>query len=108
VNDVSTNTASEKDYYPLGDTLRIYAGWLTAVLFLVYAIGSYQQLRLLPFRIDVFDEWLESALLLRVTFTSFLYLLLSSIHRALGGGVWKGIALTLIGFAGLVAFMANT
>jgi hypothetical protein len=98
----------EKDYYPLSDTLRIYAGWLTAILFLVYALGSYQQLRNLPFRLDVLDEWVESPLLLRVTFVCFIYLALSSLHRALGRGIWKGILLAAIGFVLLVAFMANT
>ena len=39
---------------------------------------------------------------------TFLFLLLSSIHRAIGRGLWKGIGLTLLGFIGIAFFMANT
>lgn len=99
---------AEKDYYPLADTLRLYAGWLTAILFVVYALGSYQQMRNLPFGIALLDNWIESPMLLRVTFVCFLYLALGSLHRAMGRGIWKGIMLTIVGFIVLAGFMANT
>ena len=96
------------DYHPLLDTLRLYAGWLLACLLTIFALGSYQQLRHLPLHLSILDEWMDSPLILQVTFITFLFLLLSSVHRAIGRGVWKGLALTALGFFLLVIFRVNT
>ena len=98
---------SETEYYPIVDTLRLYAGWLLAFLAVIFAAGSYQHLRILPFEASIIDEWSESGLLLQVTFLTFLFLLFSEIHRALGRGLWKGLFLTMIGFVLFVAFRVN-
>lgn len=97
----------EKDYHPLTETLRLYAGWLVACLFAVYAAGSYQQIRRLPFRISTLDEWISSPVILQAALTAFLFLMLESIHRAAGSGFWKGMGLAAIGFALLVFFRMN-
>lgn len=99
---------SDQEYHPLIDTLRLYAGWLLACLFAVYALGIFQKLRALPWDIGILDEWVDSPLILHVTFTTFVFLLLSTVHRMLGRGLWKGIALTGVGFLLIVVFRANT
>ena len=95
-------------YHPLSHTLRLYAGWLLACLFVVFAFGSYQQLRTLPVRLDLLDEWMDSPAILQTTATTFLFLLLSSLHGVVGRGLWKGVALAVIGFAALVLLRMNT
>ena len=96
------------DYHPLLDTLRLYAGWLLACLFVVYALGSYQETRSLPYTFSILNEWVESPLILQVTFVTFVFLILSSVYRLLGKGVWKSVLLTIIGFALIVIFRANS
>ena len=96
------------DYHPLLDTLRLYAGWLLACLSMIFALGSYQELRRLPLSIPIVNDWVESPMILQVAFMTFLFLLLSSIHRAAGRGLWKGVTLTIIGFFLLVLFRANS
>lgn len=96
------------EYHPLLDTLRLYAGWLLACLFTIYAAGGYQQLRQLPFRLSILDDWIASPTILHATLVTFLFMLLSNIHRALGKGFWNGMGLAVIGFALLVFFRANT
>lgn len=97
----------EKDYHPLTETLRLYAGWLIVCLFAIYAAGSYQQLRQLPFRISILDEWIASPVILQITLTAFLFLMLGSVHQAAGRGAWKGMGLAAIGFALMIVFRAN-
>lgn len=98
----------ENEYHPLLETFRLYAGWLLACMAVIYAVGSYQQARVLPFHSDLLQEWLESALILHVTFTAFIFLLLGSVHRGIGGGAWKGILLAIAGFLLIAFFRANT
>ncbi len=98
----------EQEYHPLLDTLRLYAGWLLACLSVIYVFGSYQELRHLPFDIPIAREWVESSLILHVTATTFLFLMLSSIHQAVRRGTWKGIALAIFGFLLLIVFRVNT
>ena len=108
----STNAAPQmtipSSYAPLLDTLQLYAGWLLACLFVILSVGSYQFLRHLPWHADILDEWVHSQLIMRVTFITFSFLLLSSLHRAMGRGLWKGIALAILGFIAIAFFMANT
>ena len=97
-----------QEYHPLLDTFRLYAGWLFACLALVFAAGSYQSLRAFPVRFAILDEWVDSSMLLHATLVTFLFLLLSSVHRMMGRGVWKGVALTVLGFGLLVMFRMLT
>jgi hypothetical protein len=103
----SVCAATESGYLPLSDTLRIYAGWLLAFLFVIFAAGSYQYLRALPLENELLSDWVTSQLVLNVAATTFTFLLLSSLHRALGKSVWLGILCTAIGFALIVLFRAN-
>ena len=97
-------TNASREYHPLIDTLRLYAGWLLACLFVIYAVGGYQQLRQFPFRLSILDEWTASPMILSVTLVTFLFLLLSSVHRVMGRGFWKGLALAVMGFGVMVGF----
>ena len=99
-------TPDDTEYYPLGDTARLYAGWLLAFLLALYAAAGLQWTRSLPFHITILEDWLFSGAIRNVTFFTFLFLLLSTIHRLLSGGIWKGIGLAIVGFALMAAFMA--
>lgn len=90
-------------YLPLVETVRLYCGWLLAWYAVIYGLGSSQAMHRLPFEIPYVPELFASLLIFRFTLGAFLFLLASSLHRAIGGGVWKGIGLALIG---LVAFAA--
>jgi hypothetical protein len=98
---LSAAPAAERIYFPVLDTLRIYAGWLLALIGAVYALGGYQSTRPLPFEIPLVSALLLSPLLLQVVFASFIFLLFSSLHRALRGG--PAIGLLLAG-AGILLF----
>ncbi|NOS67419.1 MAG: hypothetical protein HOO67_03595 [Candidatus Peribacteraceae bacterium] len=100
--------AHNSEYHPLISTLRLYAGWLLACLFTVYAFGVFQQIRALPFRLPLLDEWMDSPMILNSTLVTFLFLLLSSVHQIIGRGLWKGAMLAVIGFFALVVFRMNT
>ena len=86
-----------KEYYPLSDTLRLYAGWLLAWYLAIYAIGWYQQTRSLPLHLPIIDELFRSSLIFGFTLATFLLLLLSSVHRAIGRGLVAGALLTVLG-----------
>lgn len=100
--------SDQSEYHPLISTLRLYAGWLLACLFVAYTFGSYQQIRELPFRLAILDEWMDSDMILNAALVTFLFMLLSSVHQLVGRGFWKGLALVIVGFVLLVVFRMNT
>lgn len=93
----SSSRKDRHDYYPLSDTLRLYAGWLLAWYFLIYAVGEYQLTRTLPFHVPLLSDLFFSPLILHFAAAAFLYLFLSSIHRLLGRRIIVGVLLTIIG-----------
>ena len=99
-------TRSESDvlYYPIVDTLRLYAGWLLAWYLLVYAFGAYQYTRDVSYRLPYVEALLPpfSPIVLQFSFGAFLFLLLSAFHRRVHGGTFFTIALSVIG---IVLFM---
>lgn len=99
----------EREYFPIGDTLRLYAGWLLAWYFLVYALGGYQLSRSVPFRIPYVEAWLPpySPLILTFACGSFLYLLMTQIHAMIGGGRLKGFLLSITGIVCFVLYRIN-
>jgi hypothetical protein len=94
-------------YFPLVDTLRFYAGWLFAWYFLIYVVGSYQELKDLPFRIEILEGLYLSPIVLSFTLGAFLYLLGSDIHRKLNRGVGKGLLLSIAGLALFIVYRLN-
>ncbi len=97
----------KREYLPLSDTMRLYAGWLLALYFVVYALGSYQWLGNAPLSLGFVDELFLSPLILAFSVAAFLYLLLHTVFRWLGGGAFKGIVLGAIGVVLFLAFRAN-
>ena len=98
---------SEEIYVPLTDTLRLFAGWLLAWYAVVYLLGSYQRNGKLPLEIPFLEGLFISPLVLRFSLGTFLFLLLTTIHRWLKGGIISGILLTLLGVALFVLFHLN-
>lgn len=97
----------EREYLPLVDTLRLYAGWLMAWYVAVYLLGSYQLTKRLPFEIPFIQGLFQSTIVLNFAFGTFLFLLLSSVHRTLGRGLWKGIGLSIVWIVGVALFVVN-
>lgn len=97
----------ERAYIPLVDTLRLFAGWLLAWYGAVYLLGNLSMEEKMPVYIPYLNALFISPLVLRFTFGTFLFLLLTSLHRAMGKGVGKGIALTVVGVAVFVLFHLN-
>lgn len=106
-SEASAKGESPSSYFPLLDTLRLYAGWLLAWYCLVYALGSYQHARPLPFRIPFVEGLFLSPLVLSFTWGAYLFLLLSGIWKATGKGIIKGLIVTVLGISGFVLYRMN-
>jgi hypothetical protein len=101
-------TMDEHDgYIPLIDTLRLFAGWLLAWYSVVYLLGSFRMNEKLPFELPFLQGLFESGIVLRFTFATFLFLMLTTIHRSLKGGIGKGLVLSLIGIIAFGLFYLN-
>jgi hypothetical protein len=94
-------------YVPLVETFRLFAGWLLAWYGIVYMLGHLMTENKLPIYIPYLRALFESDLVLRFTFGTFLFLLLTTLHKLIGGGVGKGIAVTVVGVAVFVLFHLN-
>lgn len=90
-------------YLPLSQTLRLYAGWLLAWYGFVYLLGSLQMSGLAPWAPEFIGNLFQSPLTLFFAYGTYLFLLLGTIHRSLGGGVLKGLLLLV---AGILLFWA--
>lgn len=102
-------TEEPKEYFPISDTLKLYAGWLFAWYFIVYALGAYQMSRDVPFNIPYVEAWLPpySPLILTFALASFLYLLFAQLHKTFGGGRIKGFAFALAWVSCFVLYRVN-
>ena len=100
---------SKKSYFPFTDTLRLYAGWLLAWYCAVYMLGGYQYTRSLPFRIPYVEALLPpfSPIVLSFTLAAFLFLLCTSLQKALGGGKLSAAILSILGIAAFVLYRLN-
>ena len=94
-------------YFPLLETLRLYAGWLLAWYCLVYAVGSYQFLNDLPYRIPYAESLFLSPLVLSFTFAAYLFLLLSGIYRSTGRKRLVGFILFIAGVFLFLVYKVN-
>lgn len=104
---VTPDAASAHAYFPLIDTLRLYAGWLLVWYALVYALGSFQHLRSLPFAIPYLEGLFLSPLVLQFTLGAFLFLLCTGLWKLLGKNIWSGLLLMMLGVAGFVLYRMN-
>ena len=105
--DLKHDHDSSVNYFPLYDTMRLYAGWLLAWYGVVFALGSYQSLKPLPFHVPYADSLFLSPLVLSFTFASYLFLLCSSIHKSLLHNKASAIVLAIAGLALFFAFRMN-
>lgn len=94
-------------YFPLFDTLRLYAGWLLSWYFLIFAFGSYAYLRELPVDIPFAAGLFQSPVIISFAFGAFLFLLLTEVHKLSGKGKWTGVLLGLAWIAVFVLFRMN-
>ncbi|MBI3332422.1 hypothetical protein HYZ99_05735 [Candidatus Peregrinibacteria bacterium] len=94
-------------YFPLLDTLRLYAGWLLSWYFLIFAFGSYAYLRELPWSIPLVSGLFQSPVIISFAFGAFLFLLLTELHRILGKGKWAGLLMAAAWFGVFVLFRMN-
>lgn len=95
----SVSGASAK-YFPLLDTIRLYAGWLLAWYLLFVAAGYYTFQRQLPLDIPFVEGFFFSPLIFRFVAAMFVFLALSSLHKLLRGKLLSGLLLAVIGAAG--------
>lgn len=95
-------------YFPLLDTLRLYAGWLLAWYVLVVTLGAYQETKELPFTIPLVEGLWQSVLILRAAFGVFLFVMLSSLYRFFRSRGWMGGGLGMIGGLLFYVFLVNT
>ena len=98
---------AEVVYFPFIDTLRLYAGWLLAWYCIVYAIGSYQFMKELPFRIPYAESLFLSPLVLSFTFAAYLFLLLSGFYKSTGRKKLIGLISLIIGVVLFVLYRMN-
>lgn len=96
-----------KQYFPLFDTLRLYAGWLLAWYCLVYAVGSYQFIKEVPVHIPYAESLFLSPLVLSFTLGAYLFLLLSSVYQYAGKKRSVGIGLFALGIIVFVLYRLN-
>lgn len=99
--------SQKKVYLPIASTLRLYAGWLLAYYAIVYAVGWYAQSRPLPFEIPYVQALLVSPLVLSFTFAAFLFLLMHSLYRMWGNGLWKSVTVSVLGVVVFAVYRMN-
>lgn len=107
VSDKEKASPDVVEYIPLIDTLRLFAGWLLAWYAVVYLLGAYQLTGKISSELPFLQSLFESWLVLRFAFITFLFLLLTSIHRAWGRGTGKGLLLAAIGVVLYSIFHVN-
>lgn len=104
---IAIKPKSSNSYFPLYETLRLYAGWLLAWYGIIYAIGAYQHVKDLPFRIPYAESLFLSPLVLSFTFASFVFLLCTTLSKALPVFRFKNILLFLTGTAIFMLYRMN-
>lgn len=94
-------------YFPLFETLRLYAGWLLAWYGIIYVIGAYQHTKPLPFRIPYAESLFLSPLVLSFTFASFVFLLCSSLSKSLPSFPLKNVLFFVLGTTIFMLYRMN-
>lgn len=92
-------------YYPLVETLRLYCGWLCALLFVLYAVGAPYVLHWNT-SLYLVRDWVTAPLFRDVSLAAFLFLFATSLHRRVHGGMLTGLLLLVVSLAALGAFLA--
>jgi len=105
----TTTRKKRKSYYPFFETARLYAGWLLAWYILVYALGSYQHVKDIAFRIPYVEALLPpfSPIVLRFALACFLFLLFSNIYKAIGSKPMYSKVLSAVGIGVFALYLLN-
>jgi hypothetical protein len=106
---LSKKKSTNKKYFPLIETIRLYAGWLLAWYILVYALGGYQNSRDLPFSIPYVEALLPpySSIVFSFTIASFLFLLLTTLIKEIGAGKKKSLGILGLGLLLFTLYRIN-
>ncbi len=91
------SAAKTERYYPLVDTIRLYAGWLLAWYIAFVALGYYTFERQMPWDIPIVEGFFFSPLIFRFITAIFLFLAFSSLHKLLRGKILSGALFLLLG-----------
>lgn len=105
---VDIQAIPEVAYFPLLETLRLYAGWLLAWYSLVYAVGSYQFTKDIPVHVPYAESLFLSPLVLSFTFAAYLFLLFTGIYTLMGRSKKIGIILSIVGIVVFLLYKMNT
>jgi uncharacterized membrane protein len=101
VTEAKTTTSlpskEKKQFLPLLDTLRLYAGWLLAWYSLVVVLGYFANVRALPFDIPFVGGLFLSSLVISFLLATFFFLLCTSIIRSLHAGLILSIVMMVVG-----------
>ena len=89
-------------YHPMLSTLRLYAGWLLVWYGLFLALGYYYSVRDISVDIPIVQGFASSQLVMTFMLAIFLFLLCTSLHRALKGGKLTASVLSVLGAGGFV------
>lgn len=84
------------EYIPLTDTLRLFAGWLLAWYALVFLLGAFQLSGSISYDVPFLQGLFESPLVLNFAFGTFLFLLVTTIHRWAHKRTDVGIAAAIV------------
>jgi hypothetical protein len=97
----------EQEYYPLSETLRLYAGWPIAWYGLAYILGYYQKTRSITPEIPYVYGLLYSPLVLTLTAITFLFLCTHSLTRSLHIQGFYKLLTWVVAIAIFLLFRAN-
>ncbi len=101
----AADTGPAYRYLPLVETLRLYCGWLFALLFVLYGVGA-PLLLFWHVQNPLLREWVLAPLFNDVALAAFLFLLATALHKAMRGGMILALLLCLLSMAALALHMA--
>lgn len=105
--DKTSASSAQEEYIPVSDTLRLFAGWLLAWYGVVYLLGFLQMSGRIPESVPFIQALFVSPTILRLAFGTYLFLLLSTLHRTLGRGALLGVLGALLWLLLMYAFHVN-
>lgn len=92
-------------YYPFGETVRLYAGWLLAWYGLVYILGHYERTRQPLPSIPYVAGLLYSPAIFTFTLGCFLYLLFHTLIRRYSFNTGTDFLIALVGIAAFAGYL---
>ena len=94
-------------YAPFVNTVRLYAGWVFAWGLAALTFVAYGHTRTLPFSTVFLDAFGNLSALILITISSFLFLVVTTVHRVLKGKLLLGIVLMIAWVAAVFFVQQN-